>query len=155
MQMGKVGGYESRDEDSPTKYSQRPSRRSDKRAEVREPSCPQDWKLYLKANKPQVGQRHKDVKGKRKYYQIFIFLKGLQILHQERKGQVKTIVMEYFNTILYKSLHLLIRSIPTKHPFQSQSRGKLKISKTPEIEPGPFAGKAVTQPLNYNAEYPV
>jgi hypothetical protein len=33
---------------------------------------------------------------------ILLFsLKGLEILHQEIRGQVKTIVMEYFNGILF------------------------------------------------------
>ena len=33
---------------------------------------------------------------------ILLFsLKGLQILHQERRGQVKTLVMEHFNSILF------------------------------------------------------
>ena len=32
---------------------------------------------------------------------LFFSLKGLKILHQERRGQVKTIVMEHFNGILF------------------------------------------------------
>jgi hypothetical protein len=35
---------------------------------------------------------------------LLFSLKGLEILHQERRGQVKTIVMEHFKGILfYKS----------------------------------------------------
>ena len=44
---------------------------------------------------------HEDVKRKREYYQIIIFLKGLGILHQERRGQVKAIVMDHFNGIFF------------------------------------------------------
>jgi hypothetical protein len=32
---------------------------------------------------------------------LLFFLKGLEILHQERRGQGKTIVMENFNGILF------------------------------------------------------
>jgi hypothetical protein len=32
---------------------------------------------------------------------LLFFLKGLEILHQETKGQVKAIVMEHFNDILF------------------------------------------------------
>jgi hypothetical protein len=32
---------------------------------------------------------------------LLFSLKGLEILHQERRGQVKTIVMEHFNGILF------------------------------------------------------
>ena len=32
---------------------------------------------------------------------LLFSLKGLEILHQERRGQVKTIVMEHFNDILF------------------------------------------------------
>ena len=32
---------------------------------------------------------------------LLFSLKGLEILHQERRGQVKTIVMEQFNGILF------------------------------------------------------
>ena len=32
---------------------------------------------------------------------LLFFLKGFEILHQERRGQVKTIVMEHFNGILF------------------------------------------------------
>ena len=54
-------------------------------------------------NELQVDQRHEDMERKLEYHHI-ITLKGLEILHQERRGQVKTIVMEHFNSILfYKS----------------------------------------------------
>ena len=48
-------------------------RRTDERVEVREISCPLDGKLSLKADEPQVGQRHEDVERKREYYHIIIF----------------------------------------------------------------------------------
>ena len=32
---------------------------------------------------------------------LLFSLKGLEILHQEKRGQVKTMVMEYFNSILF------------------------------------------------------
>jgi hypothetical protein len=32
---------------------------------------------------------------------LLFSLKGLEILHKERRGQVKTIVMEHFNDILF------------------------------------------------------
>jgi hypothetical protein len=34
-------------------------------------------------------------------YHIIISLKGLGILHKKRKGQVNTIVMEHFKSILF------------------------------------------------------
>jgi hypothetical protein len=33
---------------------------------------------------------------------LLFSMKGLEILHQERRGQVKTIVMEHFNGILFQ-----------------------------------------------------
>ena len=80
---------------------QRPSRRADERVEVRATSCPWYGKLSLKEDEPQVGQRHEDVNMKREYYHIIIFLKRFEIVHQERRGQMKTIVMEHFNGILF------------------------------------------------------
>jgi hypothetical protein len=32
---------------------------------------------------------------------ILFSLNGLEVLHQERRGQVKTIIMEHFNSILF------------------------------------------------------
>ena len=53
-------------------------------------------------DKTQVGQRHEDVERKREYYHIIIIsLKGLEILRLERRGQVKTLVIENFNGILF------------------------------------------------------
>ena len=55
----------------------------------------------MKADEPQAGQQHEDVERKRENYHIIIFIEGLEILHQERRGHVKTIAMEYFNDILF------------------------------------------------------
>ena len=93
---------EYRDKDSPFTKSQRHSRRADQRVEVRASSCPQDGKLSLKADEPQLGQRHSDVERKPEYYHIIFSQKGLEIVHQERRGQVKNIVMEHFNGILFQ-----------------------------------------------------
>ena len=40
-------------------------------------------------------------KGNGKTITLLFSLKGLDILHQERRAQVKTIVMERFNDILF------------------------------------------------------
>ena len=53
-----------------------------------------EGKLSLKADEPQFTQRHEDVEMKREYYQIIFSPKWFEILHQDRRGQVKTIVME-------------------------------------------------------------
>ena len=55
----------------------------------------------MKADEPQVGQQHEYVEMKREYYHIIFSLKRLEILHQERRGQVKIIVMQLFNGILF------------------------------------------------------
>jgi len=39
------------------------------------------------------------VTRKLEYYLIIIFLKGLDILHQERRGQVNAMVLEHFKNI--------------------------------------------------------
>ena len=61
----------------------------------------EDGKLSLKADEPQVGQQYEDVERKLEYYHIIISLKELEILHQERRGQVKTMAMGHFNGILF------------------------------------------------------
>jgi len=40
-------------------------------------------------------------KGNRNTTTLMFSLKGLEISHEERRGQVKTIVMEHFNGILF------------------------------------------------------
>ena len=51
----------------------------------------------MMADGPKVGQRHEDVERKRS----IIFPERLEILHQEIRGQVKTMLIEYFNSILF------------------------------------------------------
>ena len=50
-----------------------PTAFSNDRVEVRATSCPKDEKLSLKADGPQVGQRHGDMERKREYYHIIMF----------------------------------------------------------------------------------
>ena len=52
-------------------------------------------------NEPQVGQRHEYIKRKREYYHIIIFPERIEILHQERRGEIKIIAMGHFNGILF------------------------------------------------------
>ena len=56
----------------------------------------------MKADEPHNGQRHKNVEGNGNITALSFSLKGLEILYQERRGQVKTIVMEHFNGILFQ-----------------------------------------------------
>ena len=86
--------------DSPSIKCQCPSRRVDEQVQVKPTSCPQDGKLFLKADEPQFGQRHEDVKRKWEYYHITIFPERTEFLHKERRGQVNTIVMEHLNSII-------------------------------------------------------
>ena len=56
------------------------------------------------ADEPQVGQRHEDMESKRESLPHYYFpLKGLAMLLQETRGQVKTIVMEHFDGILFQN----------------------------------------------------
>ena len=48
----------------------------------------------MEVDEPQVGQRREDIERQRGYYHLIISLKGLEIFHQERRGQVNTVVME-------------------------------------------------------------
>ena len=48
-----------------------------------------------------MANGNEDVERKLANYRIIIFLDGLEILHQEKGGQVKTIVMEHFIDILF------------------------------------------------------
>jgi hypothetical protein len=56
---------------------------------------------------------------------LLFSLKGLEILHQERIGQVKTIVMEHFNGILFHKS----RPANKQHTNQSINQSMLKIRK--------------------------
>ena len=55
---------------------------------------------------PQIRQRYENVERKRDTNTLLFSLKGPEILHQERWGQVKILVMEHFYSILFhKSEH--------------------------------------------------
>ena len=45
----------------------------------------------------------------------YFSLKGLAILHQDRRGQVKTLIMEHFNGILFGKSAPAKNSIPISH----------------------------------------
>ena len=63
----------------------------------------------------------------------FLFsLEGLEILHQETRGQVNTIVMEHFNRISSTSPDLLISSISISQSIKVIAKRNFK----------PFASKA-------------
>ena len=79
--------------------------------------------LSLKACEPQVGQRHEDVERKREYYHIIIFLKEVETLHQERRGQVKSIAMNTSTASSSTSPDLITSSIPI-----NQSSVFIKVS---------------------------
>ena len=65
--------------DSPSTRCQRPHRRADEWVQVRETSFPWDGKLSLKADEPQVGQRHEDAKKAIGNTTTFLFsLNGLK-----------------------------------------------------------------------------
>ena len=88
------GSNESRDKDSPSTKSQRPSRRADERVEARITSCPWDEKLSLKADESLLANGTKMLKGNGNTTTLLFSLKRFEIVHQERRGQVKSIVME-------------------------------------------------------------
>ena len=48
-----------------------------------------------------LANGRKMCKGNGNSATLLFFLKGLEILHQVRRGQANTIVMEYFNSILF------------------------------------------------------
>ena len=52
---------------------------------------------------------------------LLLSLIGLETVHQERRGQVKTIVMEHLNGILLQSPDLLTSSIPTTNQIKKVS----------------------------------
>ena len=66
----------------------------DEQVEVRATSCP--WRMNHK-----LAKGMKMWKGNRNTTTLLFLLKELEILHQERRGQVKTIVMEHFNDVLF------------------------------------------------------
>ena len=54
----------------------------------------------MKTEELQIGKRHEDLEKNGNTTTLLFFLKGLEILHQERKGHVNIIGMEHFNSIL-------------------------------------------------------
>ena len=105
-----MGPNEFRDKDFLSTKCQRPSRRADERAEVRT--------TFIRiGNYPRRGMNHKlanDVKmlkGNVNTTKLLFYLKGLEILHEERRGRVKTILMEQFKGILFHNLSLIINYI--------------------------------------------
>jgi hypothetical protein len=54
-------------------------------------------------------------KGNGNTITLLFSLKGLETLHQERRGQVKTTVIEYFNSILFHKPGLANK----QHTYQS------------------------------------
>jgi hypothetical protein len=77
------------------------------------------------ADEPQVGLRPEDVERKQEYYHIIILLKELRILHKERRGQVKTIVVEQCNESSCTSPDLLTSSIPINNNNSNINDNKL------------------------------
>ena len=67
-QTAKIGPNESRNKNSPSTNCQKSSRRADEQVEVRTTYYPQDKKLSLKADEPQVGQRYEDVELPHYYF---------------------------------------------------------------------------------------
>ena len=55
---------------------------------------------------------------------LLFALKGSEILRQERRGQERTIVMEYFNSFI--SPDLLTRSIPITHSLTNDEEEELQ-----------------------------
>jgi len=56
---------------------------------------------YLRRHIKKLTNNTKKWKGNGKTATLLFSIKGLEILHKERRGQVKTIVMEHFNDILF------------------------------------------------------
>ena len=80
---------------------QRLSRRADERIEdtellvLRLGNYPSRWMKHKLANGMKM------LKGNGNTTKLLFSLKGLKMLHQERRGQVKSIVMKHFNFILF------------------------------------------------------
>ena len=58
------------------------------------------WETILEGGEPQLANGMKMWKRNGNTTTLFS-LKGLEIVHQEGRGQVKTMVMEHFNGILF------------------------------------------------------
>ena len=70
---------------------------------------------WEKEGEQQVGKRDDDVESKQENYYITILPEGFETLHQERRGQMNTIMMEHFNSILFH------KSGPANKPHTYQS----------------------------------
>ena len=79
-------------------------------------------KLFLKTDEPQFGQRTENVERKQEYYRI-IFKIGLEILHQEERGQMNTVMIGHFNRILFHKSELA-----HKHHFYPAFHGAMGCS---------------------------
>ena len=66
----------------------------------------------MKADEPQVDHRHEDLD---KNTILLFSLQDLEIFRQERRGQVKTILMERLNSILFHKSGLTKK----QHTYQS------------------------------------
>ena len=64
-------------------------------------------------------------------------LKGLEIVHQERRGQVKTIVMEYLNGILFHKSRPVNKQ-HTNQPPQSPSIISFEVYSEKKSPHSPF-----------------
>ena len=110
------GPNETRDKDSPSNKCQQPSRRANEWVEGRATSCPQNGKLSLKVDESQLGQWHEDFERKRKSTTLLFSLKGLEILHQERREQVN---INSDGTLQHHSLpqvwNLISRAFPSRN----------------------------------------
>ena len=77
--------------------------RTDERVEVRATSCPQDRELSLKADEPQVGQRHEDVERNQEYYHIIVFPEWTYEVYDQvldRIGEKRTLINNIIRRII-------------------------------------------------------
>ena len=75
------------------------------------------WKISLKADEPQLGQRYEDVERKWITTTLLFSLERLEILPQERRGQVHTLVMERLNTILFHKSWPAVKQVEVRETF--------------------------------------
>ena len=80
-------------------------------------SCPYDGELSLKADEPQISQKHEDVERNWEYY-LIIFPKESGILHKVRRGQMNILVMEQLPVLFSASPDLLTSSITINQPIK-------------------------------------
>ena len=76
----------------------------DERVEFRKTSCSYNGKLSLKTDESEVtevSKRHEDVERKREHYHIIIFPRRPYNFIFKKREQVKVIVMEQLNSIVF------------------------------------------------------